>query len=90
MYAMTRIHTWDWDINSNLSGLNILLECLCRCSGLCEDSHTVTILVGVDEINGAIQGVDLKGYQDWTEDLLLVALHVWLDACDDSWSHPVT
>lgn len=80
----------DGDVNPDLSALNVLLERL-RCRpGLGEDGHAVAVLVGVDEINGVGERLDLERDEHGTEDLLGVALHVWLDARDDSRADPVT
>ena len=45
-----------------------------------EDGRAVTVLVLVDETDGVVQGVYLHGAKHRSEDLLLVALHVRLEA----------
>jgi hypothetical protein len=76
-------------IDTNLSALDVLLESLRSCPGLGENSYAVSVLVGIDQINSALHSVDFKGDEDWTEDFLSVAFHVWLNSSDDDWADPV-
>ena len=80
---------WDGDVDTDLSALNVLLERLCGGTGLGEDGYAVAVLVGVDEVDGVGEGGDFQGDEDGAEDLLGVALHVWLDASNDGWANPV-
>lgn len=79
----------DRDVDPDLAALDMLLEGLRGRAGLGEDGDAVAVLVGVDEVDGVGEGLDLEGDEDGAEDLLFVALHVWLDAGDDRGADPV-
>ena len=80
---------WHWDghIDTNLTGLEILLESGRSGARSSEDGGTIAILVGVDQVDGVVKSLHLQTDEYRTEDLFLVASHVWLDTCDDSWAH---
>ena len=77
---------WDWNINTNLTGLNVLGEARCGWAGAGEDRGTVAVFVLVDHVDSIVNGWDVQADKDWSEDLLLVALHVWLDVANDGWA----
>ena len=79
----------DGHVDADLAALDVLLEGLRGGAGLGEDGHAVAVFVGVDEVDGAGEGGDFEGDEDGAEDLFGVALHVWLDACDDGGADPV-
>lgn len=79
----------DGDIDSDLTGLDVAAEGLGRGSGAGEDGDAVSVLIGVDEFDGIVNGVYVEADEDGTEDLLLVAGHVGSDVGDDGGADPV-
>jgi hypothetical protein len=75
----------DGDVDADLAGLDVLLEVGGRRAGAGEDGDAVAVLVGVDERDGVVDGVDVQAYEDRAEDLFRVAFHVRLDVGDDCW-----
>ena len=79
----------DGHIDANLAGLDVAAERLgCR-ARLGEDGNTVTVFVLVDQIDGVVNGLDVKADKDRAENLLLVAGHVSGDVGDDGRTHKV-
>jgi hypothetical protein len=72
------------DVDTNLTGLDLVLEAAGCSTRACEDGGAVAVLVGVDHVNGLVDGLDVQADENRAEDLLGVALHVWLDVGDDS------
>ena len=72
------------DVDSNLTGLDLLLEASRGCAGACEDGGAVAVFVCVDEGDGVVEGGDVEADEDGTEDFLLVAGHLGGHVCDDS------
>lgn len=73
----------DGDVDSNLAGLDLLLEACRGCTGAREDGGAVAVFVCVDEGDGVVEGGDVEADEDGAEDLLLVAGHFGGDVCDD-------
>lgn len=74
----------DGDVDTHLARLDVLLEAGGSAAALCEDGNAIAVFVCVDELNGVIYSRDIDADQDRTENLLCVALHVWLYISDDS------
>lgn len=73
----------DGNVDSNLAGLDLLLEASRGCAGACEDGGAVAVFVGVDEGDGVVEGGDVEADEDGAEDFLLVAGHLGGYVCDD-------
>jgi len=73
----------DGNVDSNLAGLDLLLEAGRRCAGACEDGGAVAVFVGVDEGDGVVEGGDVEADEDRAEDFLFVAGHLGGYVCDD-------
>lgn len=74
----------DGNINSNLTGLNTLLEVRRARSGLGKDDCAVAPFVAVDNINCTVDCIRIHAKQHGAEDLLLVASHSRFHSGDDS------
>lgn len=74
----------DGDVDAQLAGLDVLLEARGGGAGAGEDGGAVAVFVGVDHVDGVVEGFDVKADQDGSEDLFLVALHVGGNVGDDS------
>lgn len=74
----------DGNVDSNLAGLDLLLEASRGCAGSGEDGGAVSVFVCVDEGDGVVEGGDVEADEDGTEDFLLVAGHLGGYVCDDS------
>ena len=74
----------DGNVDSNLAGLDLLLEAGRGCARACEDGGAVAVFVGVDEGDGVVEGGDVEADEDGAEDFLLVAGHLGGYVCDDS------
>ena len=55
-----------------------------------EEGSAVAPSVFVHNFEAFFKGLRTHEDHDWSEDLLIVAFHTWLDMVDDSWSDPVT
>ena len=77
-------------VDTDLAGLELALEAGGGGTRAGEDSSAITVLVGIDQLDGIINSVDLEADQDRTKDLLAVASHVRLYASDNGWGNPVT
>ena len=73
----------NWYVDTNLAGFDLVLKAARRGSGAGEDGGAVPVFVGIDEVNGLVDCFNVEADEDGTEDLFGVALHVWLDVCDD-------
>lgn len=71
-------------VDTQLAGLNVLLEARRGGAGAGEDGGAVAVLVGVDQVDGVVEGFDVQTDEDGSEDLLLVALHVGGNVGDNS------
>lgn len=78
------------DVDTDLTGLDFLLELVASSTGVGEDGGAVTIFVSVDQGDGIVKVLLFKNNQDWTKDLLIVASHAGLNAGDDGWTDKVT
>ena len=72
------------DVDSNLAGLDLLLEASRGCAGACEDGGAVAVFVGVDKGDGVVESGNVEADKDRAEDFLLVAGHLGGHICDDS------
>ena len=72
---------WDRNghVDSNLANFDTRLELACSRAALREDGCSVTVLVGVDDVERVIEGVGGDDGQDGTKDFL--AGNVRLSAC---------
>lgn len=70
-------------VDANLTGLNLTLEAASGRTRASEDGGTVTVLVGIDHVNGFVDGLDVQADKDRAKNLLSVALHMRLDVGDD-------
>jgi hypothetical protein len=70
-------------VDTDLTGLNLTLEATSSSTRACEDGSAVAVFIGVDQVNGLIDGLDVETHEDRAEDLFCVALHMWLDVRDD-------
>lgn len=71
------------NVDSDLTGLDLLLEASRGCAGAREDGGAVAVFVCVDEGDGVVEGGDVEADEDGPEDLLLVAGHLGGDVCDN-------
>jgi hypothetical protein len=74
------------DINTQLAGLDLLLELGSGGARLCEDGRSIAVGVGVDESNGFIGCWDVETDQDRPKDLFCVAFHVGFHVGDYGWT----
>ncbi|KAI6761764.1 hypothetical protein HG531_002317 [Fusarium graminearum] len=79
----------DRNIDTNLTGLNVLAEDLSSGARPGEDSSTVTVLVLVDEVDSIFNGLGVEADKNGTKYFLLVAGHVRGNIGDDGRSNPV-
>ena len=63
----------DGDVDADLAGLELLLEAGGRRAGGGEDGDAVAVFVGVDQVDGFVEGVDVEADEDGAEDFFLVA-----------------
>jgi len=73
----------DGEVDTDLTGLNLVLELAGDMAVLGEDGGTVTPLVGVHEVDTFLEGVDTDDAHDGSEDLLVVGSHAGLAVIDD-------
>lgn len=76
----------DRDVDANLAGLDVFLEAGCGAAGTGENGGAVAVLVGVDKIDGFVNGLDIEADEDWTEDFLGIAFHMRLNIGDEGWA----
>lgn len=70
-------------IDTDLASFDLLLEhasCGTRAS---EDGGTVSVFVGVDEVDGLVNRIHVQADEHRSKDFLGVALHMRLDVGDD-------
>ena len=79
----------DGHVDTNLSDINLVLEFASGSSRAGEDCSSISVGVGVDQLNGLFQGINIDTNQNGTEDLLSVAIHIGGDIGDDSWGKEV-
>ncbi len=79
----------DGEVDTNLAGINLVLELAGGSTRASEDGSTVAPRIGVGHGNGIIEGLGLEADEDRSEDLLLVASHVGLDVGDNGGVNPV-
>jgi hypothetical protein len=53
----------DWDIDTNLSHVDFILEFACGSSRLGEDGGTVTIFIGIDNVHSIVKRFGLHHYK---------------------------
>lgn len=63
----------DGHVDANLPSFDLFLETRRGGAGRGEDGGAVAVFVGVDELDGFIQRVDVKAYEDGAEDFFFVA-----------------
>jgi len=80
---------WDWNVDSDLSSLNLMLELSGGSSVVGEDGGTVAPLVVVHKSDGFIESFGFDGAENGAEDFFLVSSHARLAAGDDSWADEV-
>jgi len=83
LYGSVRIFTRDGSVDSDLSGLDVALESGGSGTAVGEDGNSVTVLVGIDQLDGVLKGIDVEADEDGTEDFLGVALHASGDVGED-------
>jgi hypothetical protein len=71
------------DVDADLTSLNLLLEQAGRGARASEYGRSVAVLVGVDKVNGLVDGVDVQTDEDRTEDFFRVAFHMGFDVGDN-------
>jgi len=80
----------NWNINSDISHIDLLHKFSgCRAVS-CEDAGSVSVGVLVDELDGIVDGFCGEADKDWTEDLLSVALHGGEHVGEDGGAHEVS
>ena len=79
----------DGQVDTNLSGIDLVLELASGVTILGEDGSTVTVLVAVDQVDGLLQGVGSHDDHHGSEDLLVVHVHAWGHVVDHSGAHEV-
>jgi hypothetical protein len=72
------------NVDSDLTGLDLLLEASRGCAGACEDRGTVAVFICVDEGDGVVESGDVEADEDGAKDFFLVAGHLGGYVCDDS------
>ena len=73
----------DGHVDADLAGFDVLLEARCGRAGAGEDRGAVAVLVGVDEVDGVFERVDVDADEHRAEDLFAVAAHFRGDVGDD-------
>jgi hypothetical protein len=79
----------DRDVDTNLTDIDFMLEFASCSAASSEDGGTVTVRVGVDELDGVFESVDLHDTESGGEDFFLVACHFGGDVSDESRTEPV-
>lgn len=77
---------WNWNIDSDLSSLNLMLEFSRSSSVVRENGGTVAPLVAVDKSDGLIKSLGFDGAENGAENLFLVSSHARFTSRDDGWS----
>lgn len=72
----------NWYVDTNLSGLDLLLELRRSCTRTGKDCRSIAIFVRVYEGDGFIKSGNVEADKDRSKDLLGVAFHMWLDVCN--------
>lgn len=80
----------DGDVDTNLTGVDFVLEFSGVRTRSGEERATITPTVIVDELDGFIKGVDSDNTEDGAEDFFLVAGHFGGDVIEDGGSDEVT
>lgn len=83
---------WDWDgeVDTNLTGFNLVNKFTGDVSVLGEAGDTVTPWVGVDEVDTFLDSLDSLNAHDGAENFLVVAVHAGVDIHDDGGTNPVS
>ena len=55
-----------------------------------ENGDSISPGVGVNEVDGTLQGVSADDQHDWSENLFVVAVDTSAHIIDDSWTNPVS
>lgn len=77
----------DGHVDTQLTSLHLFLEFGGGRARLGEDSTTVAVRVGVDQLNGFVKGLDVEADEDRTKDFLGVAFHLRRHIRDNGRSH---
>merc|ERR1712012_1227249 len=80
----------DGYVHSNLPDIDLLRVSSGGGAVVGEDGGAVTVGVGVDGVDGLVQGIDLHAAQHRAKDLLPVALHVLVDLVQNGRADEVT
>lgn len=66
-----------------------MLEFSCSTAGSGEDGNTVSLWVGIHQLDGVVEGINSDNAHNWGKDFLVVAGQSWLGMVDDSWSKEI-
>jgi len=55
-----------------------------------ENGNTVSVFVGINQIDCFLDGVFSHNYHDWGKDLLVIDWHSWADVVNDGGSEEIT
>jgi len=80
----------DGNVDTNLTGVDFMLELSGSGSRLGEEGATITPTVFIDELDGFFEGVNSDDTEDGAEDFFIVALHTGFNVIEDSGSNEVT
>lgn len=84
----------EWDrnrqVDSNLSGLDFVLEFSSVSSGLGENGNTITPRVAVDELDGLIKSLHSADDHNRSKEFIIVTVHTRLSMINDGRANPVS
>ena len=70
-------------VDANLTGLNLTLEAASGRTLASEDGGTVTVLVGIDHVNGFVDGLEVQADKERAKNILSVEINMRLEVGDD-------
>ena len=80
----------DGQVDSNLAGIDLVLELTSSSTRRGEDSSSVSVGVGIDDLEGLVEVLGRHDAENGAEDLLLVDAHILGDASEDGGADPVS
>ncbi len=80
---------WDGQVDADLAAFDLVLELSGDVAVLCENSSSVSVGVAVDKLNGLLQSVHTGDDHDGPKDLVVIAVHAWLDVVNNGGANEV-
>ena len=73
----------DWYVDTDLAGLDLPLEASCCGTRTSKDGGAVAVLVGIDHLDGVVDGFNVQADKNRSKDFFAVAAHMWFYVGDD-------